>query len=83
MSRILDSEFRKALYKNLVDAGYDKTEAKKIVGVKYYDSLKEKVLASLASIVEKINADTFEGIEKETPELALNIEEMKKLKELI
>ena len=36
MGKILDAEFRKDLYKNLVEAGYEKTEAQKIVGKKYY-----------------------------------------------
>jgi len=40
MSKILEKEFRNELYKNLCEAGYEKTEAQKIVSIKYRDTLK-------------------------------------------
>ena len=54
MGKILDSEFRKELYKNLVEAGYDKTEAQKIVGKKYYVELHDSVKHSLDAVLDKI-----------------------------
>ena len=41
--KILDGNFRKELYKNLVEIGYEKQEAQKIVGVKYFKALKENL----------------------------------------
>lgn len=62
--KILEAEFRKELYKNLVEAGYDKQEAQKIVGVKYFKALKDKVLLSLNALSEEINNDTFNQIDE-------------------
>ena len=79
MSKILESEFRKDLYKNLMEAGYSKEESQKIVGRKYYGELLSNVSHGideyLASIVQEkfdVTLD-FEGIAK-------NVEELKKLK---
>ena len=59
MSKILDSEFRKGLYKNLVDAGYDKEEAQKIVGVKYYSELLEDVKHGVDSVLNSLVKEDF------------------------
>lgn len=60
--KILESEFRKELYKNLVDAGYEKQEAQKIVGVKYYKALKDKMLTVLSSLSTDINGSRFQPL---------------------
>lgn len=82
MAKILESEFRKELYKNLVEAGYDKKEAQKIVGVKYREGLK-------VDLIEKMKTQ-IANIENENNELILSadeysnaLSELEKLKELI
>ena len=82
MAKILESEFRKELYKNLVEAGYDKKEAQKIVGVKYREGLK-------VDLIEKMKTQ-IANIENESNELILSadeysnaLSELEKLKELI
>lgn len=62
--KILEAEFRKELYKNLVEAGYDKQEAQKIVGTKYFAALKDKVLVGLNVLSEEINNNTFNQIDE-------------------
>ena len=47
MEKILESDFRNNLYKSLVEAGYEKKEAQKIVGVKYHQALKADVILRL------------------------------------
>jgi hypothetical protein len=59
MSKILDGEFRNTLYKNLVDAGYEKDEAQKIVGNKYYVSLKEDIKAKIDILSKDIEGEAF------------------------
>jgi hypothetical protein len=82
MGKILDAEFRKELYKNLVEAGYEKAEAQKIIGKKYYvellDNVKHGVDVVLNNLVKEDFNETFdcETINK-------NIEELKKLKEIL
>ena len=60
--KILDSDFRKELYKNLVEAGYEKQEAQKIVGVKYFKALKEKVQIGLSNLSTEINENQFNSL---------------------
>jgi hypothetical protein len=67
MSRILESEFRKELYKNLTEAGYDKKEAQAIVGKKYYEALK-------VDLVDRMKKQ-IANIESENSELVLSAEE--------
>ena len=62
--KILEAEFRKELYKNLVEAGYDKQEAQKIVGTKYFAASKEKVLLGLNTLSDEINNNTFNQIDE-------------------
>lgn len=84
MSRILESEFRKELYKNLVDAGYDKQEAQKIVGVKYFNVLKGSILSVLQDIHNEVEVNQFNML---TDEFILkfneNINELNKMQEFI
>ena len=63
--KILDSDFRKELYKNLVEAGYEKQEAQKIVGVKYYNVLKDKMLTLLSSLSSDINGNQFNSLSED------------------
>lgn len=63
--KILDSDFRKELYKNLVEAGYEKQEAQKIVGVKYYNALKNKMLTLLSSLSSDINGNQFNSLSED------------------
>ena len=63
--KILDSDFRKELYKNLVEAGYEKQEAQKIVGVKYYNALKDKMLILLSSLSSDINGNQFNPLSED------------------
>ena len=57
MGKILEKDFRNGLYKNLVEAGYNKDEAQKIIGQKYYGALKEDVSKRLSEAVDNINND--------------------------
>ena len=60
MVKILDGEFRKNLYKDLVDAGYDKQEAQVIVGKKYYVALNDHVLNTLATLLEDVRNERYD-----------------------
>ena len=60
--KILEGEFRKELYKNLVEAGYEKQEAQKIVGVKYFKALKDKMFMTLTSLSTEINDNQFQPL---------------------
>ena len=79
--KILDSDFRKELYKNLTEAGYTKAEAQKIVGKKYYEALKEATKESLETLIANVNSDVFDFSSKETIES--NLAELEKLKDII
>lgn len=78
--KILDSEFRKELYKSLTDAGYDKSEAQQIVGVKYFQALKDDVAKKLTNICEEIVNNSFDV---SFDDISQKIAELKKLKELL
>lgn len=60
MSKILDPDFRKELYKNLVEAGYEKAEAQKIVGVKYHKALKDDVTQTVDSFLNDIVKENYD-----------------------
>ena len=82
MGKMLDSDFRKELYKNLVEAGYDKAEAQKIVGVKYYNELLEDVKHGVDSVLNSLVKEDFnESFDCET--INAKIVELRKLKEII
>lgn len=57
MGKILEKDFRNGLYKSLVEAGYNKDEAQKIIGQKYYGALKEDVVKHLNEAIENVNND--------------------------
>ena len=80
MGKILDGEFRKELYKSLTEAGYDKKEAQKIVGVKYFDALKENTKESVTKLMESIESEKFDF---DAMTIVANINELTKLKEII
>lgn len=60
MSKILESEFRKELYKSLTEAGYDKKEAQAIVGKKYYETLRTKLKENLTNITNKVDNEEYD-----------------------
>jgi len=82
MGKILEAEFRKELYKNLIDAGYDKSEAQVIVGKKYYGALHESVKQGVDEFLSSIVQEKFD-VTLDTNELNDKITELKKLKELL
>lgn len=84
MSKILDSDFRKELYKNLVEAGYDKQEAQRIIGVKYFVALKESVMSLLQSTLNEIETDQFNILNDEfILKYNESVHELNKMKEFI
>lgn len=82
--KILDSEFRKELYKNLVEAGYEKQEAQKIVGVKYFNALKEDIKTVLTKMFSDVESNTFQPL-NEGFEASFNekIAELQKMNEYL
>jgi uncharacterized protein YpiB (UPF0302 family) len=70
MSKILESEFRKELYKNLTEAGYEKREAQAIVGKKYYEALRGKLKENLSNALDKVEREMYDWTSAE-----LNIDE--------
>lgn len=82
MSKILEPEFRKELYKNLIDAGYDKEESQKIVGTKYYKELHDSITHEVDSFLDDIVKEKFE-MSPDFEAIMKNIDELKKLKEII
>ena len=80
MSKILESDFRKELYKNLVDAGYTKQEAQKIVGAKYYDALKNDVKDSIGKLLESVENEKYDF---DSTTITIKIGELTKLKDVI
>jgi len=60
MSKILEAEFRKELYKTLTEAGYEKKEAQTIVGKKYYETLRAKLREDLANALDKVDREMYE-----------------------
>ena len=82
MSKILDTENRKNLYKSLTEAGYEKKEAQKIVGTKYYTELLENVKQGVDEFLTSITQEKFD-IALDYEAITSKIEELKKLKEII
>lgn len=80
MSKILESEFRKELYKTLTEAGYEKKEAQAIVGKKYYETLKNVTREFLSNAIAKIDAETFDFSIKDM-DIDANLAELTKMKE--
>lgn len=82
MGKILDAEFRKELYKNLIEAGYEKAEAQKIVGKKYYGELHEEVKHDVDAFLNGLVKEEFDTpFDCET--ITKKVEELKKLKEIV
>ena len=79
--KILDNEFRKDLYKSLVEAGYVKDEAQKIVGTKYFDALRDKVLSkeTIDAILENVTNNKFEESLELLNQLTNDIQELTKM----
>ena len=82
MSKILEKEFRNELYKNLMDAGYSKDEAQKIVGGKYFVALKESLIGIFNGAIESISADTFDVV-LNNDDINGMLEELRKLKKIL
>ena len=82
MDKILDSEFRQTLYKNLVDAGYDKKEAQTIVGVKYHSALKADLVSILKDNLQVIEEESYD-ITFDGDKLNGMLAELKKVKGVI
>ena len=80
MEKILDSEFRNTLYKSLVEAGYDKKEAQKIIGVKYFSALKDNTKESVNKLMESIESENFDF---DVMTITTAITELTKLKDII
>ena len=83
MSKILESEFRNNLYKSLVEAGYEKKEAQKIVGVKYHGALKADLKAKLNVLVARVEGEDYDNLTFNGEELNGLVEELKKIKGVI
>ena len=82
MAKILESEFRKELYKNLVEAGYNKEEAQKIVGKKYYAELLENISHGVDMFLSSIVQEKFD-VTLDVESVNSTIEELNKLKEIL
>jgi len=83
MEKILESEFRNNLYKSLVDAGYEKKEAQKIVGVKYHGALKADLKQRLETLSALVEDETYDGLVFNGEELNGLVDELKKVKGVI
>ena len=79
--KILENEFRKDLYKSLVEAGYTKDEAQRIVGAKYFSALKDKVLSkeTINAILDNVSNDKFEESLELSNQLINDIQELTKM----
>ena len=82
MDKILDGEFRNTLYKNLVDAGYEKKEAQKIIGVKYHSALKAELVGILKDNLQVIEEEAYD-ITFDADKLNGMVAELKKVKSVI
>ena len=82
MSKILENEFRKELYKNLIDADYSKEEAQRIIGRKYHDALKENVKHQINDFMAAVEAENYEATINQE-ELAAKMADLKNLKALL
>lgn len=82
--KILDGNFRKELYKNLVEIGYEKQEAQKIVGVKYFKALKENLTNMFNMIIQNLEHDEIEPLDEPlVNDINNSISELKKMKEYL
>ena len=82
--KILDNDFRKELYKSLMEAGYDKHEAQKIVAVKYFTALKFKVEQVLSALSTEINENKFAPLDENfVTTFNADIQELMKMHKII
>ena len=79
----MDGEFRNTLYKNLVDAGYEKKEAQKIIGVKYHEELKSTLKAKFNILAARVEGESYDDLVINADELNGMITELKKVKGVI
>ena len=80
--KILDGEFRNALYKSLTEAGYDKKEAQKIICTKYYSCLHEDLKNTLDELLNNVVKENFE-IAVDGEMINAKIAELNKLKGIL
>ena len=83
MEKILESDFRNNLYKSLVEAGYEKKEAQKIVGVKYHGALKTDLKTKLDALSALVESESYDSLNFNGEELNGLVEELKKIKGVI
>jgi hypothetical protein len=57
--KILDAEFRKKLFKDLLEAGFEKDEAQNMLYQKLYETLKGETLLLLDDIVKQVENDNI------------------------
>lgn len=83
-AKILDNDFRKSLYKNLVEAGYSKEESQRIVGVKYRDALTKLAVDTINGAGEKVMGGTnLDDVLVALEEAKGQVEELKKVEKLL
>ena len=83
-TKILDNDFRKELYKNLVEAGYEKTEAQQIVGVKYFTALKERLIETANTIIANVNDGNFDAlVESVVTDMVADFTELQKMHKIV
>ena len=80
LAKIINVPFAIADATTLTEAGYDKKEAQKIVGVKYFSALKEKAKESTNKLMESIESEKFDF---DVMTILADINELAKLKEVI
>ena len=56
--KILDAEFRKKLFKDLLEAGFEKDEAQGVLYQKLYETLKSETLLLLDDLVKQVENDS-------------------------
>ena len=80
--KILEADFRKELYKSLMEAGYEKAEAQQIVGVKYAGALKEAIGGKLLEMAESVKNNKFDVV-GELDDLKASFDELSKVEMFI
>lgn len=82
--KILDNDFRNSLYKNLLDIGYEKQEAQKIIAIKYFDALKQDVQEFLNSIQKSLDVNVFQSLsEADVNRINNDMSELTKMYEVL
>ena len=80
--KILEADFRKELYKSLMEAGYEKAEAQQIVGVKYASALKEAIGGKLLEMAESVKNNKFDVV-GELDDLKASFDELSRVEMFI